>query len=659
MAKTPEQYAEWLVTHQDKQGTPEWETVAEAYRQSRGHTQPRQETPAPSSPSEANWVDRRLGDWSGRVILGSPLATIPMAVTQLVGGERGRELVAAIEASKQRGMKHYGKEGFDWYGLLGGVMGGAPVAKAIASKLPQATNFATRALQNVLIGGASAATQPVHHGATGEPVAESDFWGRKADQTFTGGVLGGLVSLGADATKFGWDVGKSILSPLWQKGRERLLHKYQDKLAGSPENKAKIIAALERFYKGRTVDPKTAPTVSQILSDIPGATGFHADQVRVAQAPGVSPAFAARSAAQEQARQAALEPMARNPGAVEGLKAIRDTVTAPMREDALTKANAGTARYYASQVHPPPMAKTGELRTARELFGVPPKPLQSAVQKFASDFPAVTPLSPKTLTKGIRHTLNEPGIRASDVVQKTLSALEEKIDGLARAHGGLDARDIYMVKKEAGNLVEKFAKETQTFDKQLTAGLVTTVKQSIDRAVEQAGGRGWTQYLKTYAEISDEIARLEAGQQLQQALTSPLGRERPLRFANAALKPEIRDALTPQDRKVVDAVAQELARNDKVKYLAGQTTGAHGVDLEKERNLLDRRMMFASWLMEHFGRVPARDQLNQMAAGQYLDGQKMLEALKHGPTPPWVEEVADAIAKQLPMASGVAVGRQY
>ncbi|MEK9955094.1 MAG: hypothetical protein VW577_06765, partial [Pelagibacteraceae bacterium] len=104
MAKTPEQYAEWLVTHQDKQGTPEWETVAEAYRQSRGHTQPRQETPAPSSPSEANWVDRALGDWSGRVILGSPLATIPMAVTQLVGGERGRELVAAIEASKQRGM---------------------------------------------------------------------------------------------------------------------------------------------------------------------------------------------------------------------------------------------------------------------------------------------------------------------------------------------------------------------------------------------------------------------------------------------------------------------------------------------------------------------------------------------------------------------------
>jgi hypothetical protein len=114
------------------------------------------------------------------------------------------------------------------------------------------------------------------------------------------------------------------------------------------------------------------------------------------------------------------------------------------------------------------------------------------------------------ITKGIDATLGKPGIRASDVVQKTLNSVKEKIAAFDN-HGLIDANDLYTIRKEIGNTIKTHAKETANWDKKLTAGLERDVQKAIDDAIEAAGGAGWKQYLNEYAQRSTGIEAAKAG----------------------------------------------------------------------------------------------------------------------------------------------------
>lgn len=105
----------------------------------------------------------------------------------------------------------------------------------------------------------------------------------------------------------------------------------------------------------------------------------------------------------------------------------------------------------------------------------------------------------------IDNQLSEKGIRASDVVQKTLRGIKEKIVSLTNEKGVIDAHDLYTIRKEVGNSIATFSKETSNWDKRLTSGLERKIQGAIDDAIEKAGGRGWKAYLSEYSKGIQDI----------------------------------------------------------------------------------------------------------------------------------------------------------
>ena len=179
------------------------------------------------------------------------------------------------------------------------------------------------------------------------------------------------------------------------------------------------------------------------------------------------------------------------------------------------------------------------------------------------------PLKAETITSKIDVELAKPGLRASDVVTKSMGAVKEKIASLADERGIVDADDLYTVRKEVGNTISRFAKETANWDKRLSARLERDIQKNIDDAIEASGGSLWKQYLKLYSEgmkavekhelRAGEAKRIAAGVKGQGAADIVAGElpkpptllHRPMMAVNFGLRMIARDANTP--------VAKELA----------------------------------------------------------------------------------------------------
>lgn len=111
------------------------------------------------------------------------------------------------------------------------------------------------------------------------------------------------------------------------------------------------------------------------------------------------------------------------------------------------------------------------------------------------------------IVSGIDDQLATPGFRASDVVQKTLNAVKDKINALAK-NGVLDGEDLWTVRKEIGNTVKTFSKETANWDKRLTSKLEGQIQKAIDQSIVDAGGTNWPKYMNEYAARSKAIGNV-------------------------------------------------------------------------------------------------------------------------------------------------------
>lgn len=212
-----------------------------------------------------------------------------------------------------------------------------------------------------------------------------------------------------------------------------------------------VPAVVDKLRTAPEYVPGAKPTAAEAVADLPAGSPIVAHQKITATTPGgISAQFGQRKLDQLAARKAAEE--------------ARDVATRPMRETAIQQANLG------------------------------------GVQA-------------ERINAGIDAMLAKPGQRASDVVQRTLGAVKEKIASLKNEAGFIDAEDLYTVRKELGNTIKTHAKETANWDKRLTGGLERAIQKHIDDAVEAAGGTGWKAYLAEYSRLSknleaDKVRRL-------------------------------------------------------------------------------------------------------------------------------------------------------
>lgn len=183
------------------------------------------------------------------------------------------------------------------------------------------------------------------------------------------------------------------------------------------------------------------------------------------------------------------------------------------------------------------------------------------------------------ILRGIDVQLTKPGFRSSDVVKKSLTAVKEKIAGLTEG-GLIDAEDLYTVRKEIGNTIQQYAKETANWDKRLSAGLEKTLQASIDDTIEHWGGRGWKEYIKTYSSgmknIEKTLERQKAAKRMAAEVKSSNAQDiakgdlptipnllsRPVAYTNFALRLIARDANTPVTKRLAEAMTnpEEYAR---------------------------------------------------------------------------------------------------
>jgi hypothetical protein len=179
-----------------------------------------------------------------------------------------------------------------------------------------------------------------------------------------------------------------------------------------------------------------------------------------------------------------------------------------------------------------------------------------------------------------------------------------------------------------------------------------------------------------YKAGSEPINRMQVGQELERALTTPLGTsERSGVFAKAIedaprtikratgqqMFDKLENVLQPQEATTVKQIAEELARKDAFGRLSRGTSlsgkdaipGQVGLPLP---NLLSRPAMIANFMLRHAGKG-AEDKIAKVAANQYLNPQVLADSLKD--VPPRYRPMIEALMQQAPAAAGTATGRNF
>ena len=342
-----------------------------------------------------------------------------------------------------------------------------------------------------------------------------------------------------------------------------------------------IPAVREALLQSKQLVPGSQPTAAEAVAHIPEGSPIAALQKMTAKTEGgPSAAFGERLMKQTGAREIA--------------KTTRDVLTGDLRKEALSLANAGKVE-------------------ARDVL------------------------------EGIANIQKQPDLAASDVVSKTLAHLSEKIGTLTDKQGVIDARALYTVRKEMGNTIKTFSKETQNWDKRMTGRIEGDIQKGIDRAINNAIGR---------AQAAGGAPAVATGAQVgQRAITGP---------TSAATGPTVWDKYLSEYSQRSQGIADDLARY-KLSLRPGQPTSLQRATDSVTQNmphvaLLSRPVVIANALLKHIGQrdvEPMVDALNQRLLLNPNEMGKFLSP--QAPSSP--QAIIDALMRQGAGAAGTAAGR--
>jgi hypothetical protein len=380
------------------------------------------------------------------------------------------------------------------------------------------------------------------------------------------GVAGGVVApmTGVAAVRGAKGLvqgGKALIDPFTKEGQRTIAARaYQ----GAASDKQTALGSLEDVPE---YVPDSKPTTAQATGDRGLARLEKTLRNRYPHQ------FADVAEAQDAARQEYLKAAFGSQADVAAAQAARGKATAGLRQTALENANVAgqLGPRYAAKIDQKQASKAsalqdmGQMRTeaaqaqnrADDFVPVPGMPRvpsrlsanQERVPEFAAgadDAATIAaqrqkemrflemqrdslgkhgyePLKSESIVGAIEKTLNRPGDRASDVVRKTLSNLKDKISSLTDENGVIDSRDLYTIRKEIGNVVETYAKETSNWDKRMTSGLQKEIQARMDHAITRAGaGDIWSKYLKEYSDRSAKIEAMKTGQEIYTGSLNPV-----------------------------------------------------------------------------------------------------------------------------------------
>ena len=470
------------------------------------------------------------------------------------GGAQINKHLADLEAEKQKAMEASGKGTTDVAGLVGGMVSGAPIGKAIVSRLggPSAI-IAGRAAQGAATGAAMGATAPVTSGATGER-----YFDEKGNEILLGGVTGAALEPLLRTVAFVSKYPYHLLERFLPGGKEVAAGRAMGKAAG-PQKPA-VISELE---KPRELVPGAAPTAGEAATAAQ-SPGFAALQKAVTGVDVKSAGeYGKMVRAQEQARSVSLSTKP-----AEAFSKEREALTAPIRELALKSAKlAGT--------------------------------------KGAD------------VISGIDRRLAEPALAASSKAP-ILQAVRDKINQFTNLQGVIDPDALYTIRKDLNQTIETLLGGSDVSgNKRRAAQIAAEIRPMIDKAIDGASKGEWSRYMGSYRGLSKKVDQAKILQHLSDRLDPALegGKQRASAFAKAmadaprtieastefAGYKNLEDVLTPEQLKSVNGVLADLNRQSEFERLAkeggkaiGKQIGQVGKEVEPIGGTLNRAITLAS-----------------------------------------------------------------
>lgn len=121
------------------------------------------------------------------------------------------------------------------------------------------------------------------------------------------------------------------------------------------------------------------------------------------------------------------------------------------------------------------------------------------------------PLRPDTVLQGIRAKLATPEGAINENAARVLTRVEKMLADWTNQYGDITPEALYAIRKwgVSSAVDDLMGAADPAAKKRIAAQVIADVNPLIDSAIEKAGGKGWRDYTRTYAEGMKDIERKE------------------------------------------------------------------------------------------------------------------------------------------------------
>lgn len=681
---TAEEYASWIVANADKKGTPEFNTVAQAYNLAKsGAVKPKAPIETPAFEKEAAAIANAT---PAEVIAGYPAVRFAIGASDPIRGavQLGANAVglggmfneneAQLERLMQAGKTAYGVDGIDGDRLAGNIL--SPVGLALAKVAGPAGSAFQRLRQGGTIGAVSGATTPVPD-ATGT----ADYFGKAGTNAAIGTGVGVALPVGVEGVKAGARSLRNILDGILSAGgntaaAQRAGGRLANEVAGA--NAPAVRTALEA---SQDFVPGSRLTAGQAAVPANSAE-FSALQKIAEQAnPSVYAGPAGVDAAQENARKALIATIANDPAfankggdPISAAKALRE---------ANAKLNFGRVR--GDMINPLSMeevlqariaSKTNDSAKALADAKLLENPNRYSGNRMAEDAVGFAQQR-QAEANFIRYQLDSL-IKTVGEENPKLTALLQRPSmqkALIAAQQGAEETAGYFPAKagdpfSVGNLqrmkmaLDDIIKDPKTFGIKATEAM--EIGSTRDEFVKWLTKRspGWAAARDKYAADSVPVNRMQIGKVLGDALDTPTGvGDRPTSFANALENARltqkkangqvryetIDEALGPEGIAKAKMVMQDLVNNanfDKMAASGGkEASRIVGRQMQgiPQPSMLKSPVMFLNYLTSPIDALSRNKILRQLAVD--MQNPKEMARLMREATPAQRKALTDYVMR--------------
>jgi hypothetical protein len=385
-------------------------------------------------------------------------------------------------------------------GELGGeILGTGPVGMAIAAPLraiPAAAPFA-QAIRTGGFSGGNLATRAAG-GATLGGVSSTII---NPDEAETGAMIGGAVPLAGRVAgpALGYVGGK--IANLRTMPQNRAANLVQQ-AAGA--DLKEVVNALRNAPPGVGIAQTLArfenPALQALVKDSLESTPEGAQYLNKLGT------MTEKQAVNELARIASGGTAAETRAAAELAKSNLNTITTPMREASLGRANIG--KYVADE------AASREANDLAVLMGSGSEidPVRFVAQATGAEKAlrsvGIKPLEGAPLADKIAAISKNPSFAENDLIEGATNRVADAIRKWTGSNGVIDADALEAIRKNAVDaaIAKLRPGADATTQRNLAAGVMSNIKPLIDNAIESAGGAGWREYLATHSKGMQKIA---------------------------------------------------------------------------------------------------------------------------------------------------------